>query len=375
MEPNKENKKTIEQLAHSINILLAIIGVLLVTLFCSLFCNVVHPDFSSWFKKENIDSTAIKNALAKITAEEKIKKQNAILWSAPNTIAIADDEKGQQIKYGKELIVHTAKYLGPKGTVMQISNGMNCQNCHLEGGTKAWGNNYGAVFSTYPKYRARSGAIENVYKRVNDCIERSLNGTSIDTSSEEMQAIKSYIEWIGKDVKKGEKPKGSGIYDIAFLDRAALPAKGKFLFAQKCQSCHQANGQGLLNESKTEYIYPPLWGNNSYNIGAGLFRISRLAGYIKYNMPQGANFENPQLTDEEAWDIAAFVNSQSRPAKNLKKDWPKTEEKPVDHPFGPYADKFRELQHKLGPFKPIVQEREIQKKLKEKNKNNSKSTI
>ncbi len=96
-----------------------------------------------------------------------------------------------------------------------------------------------------------------------------------------------------------------------------------------------------------------MWGAHSYNIGAGLYRMSRLAGYIKYNMPQGANFEKPQLTDEEAWDIAAFVNTQPRPNKDLSLDWPNIAEKPIDHPFGPYADAFSENQHKFGPFQAI----------------------
>lgn len=85
-------------------------------------------------------------------------------------------------------------------------------------------------------------------------------------------------------------------------------------------------------------------------------------------MPQGASFQTPQLTDEEAWDIAAFVNSQPRPKKDLSKDWPKTEEKVFDHPFGPFVDKFAEQQHKYGPFKPIKAEQKKQKELKEKSK-------
>jgi len=150
-----------------------------------------------------------------------------------------------------------------------------------------------------------------------------------------MQAIKAYIEWVGKDVKKGAKPKGSGIFDLAFLNRPAGELAGGKLFAAKCQSCHQPQGTGLLNDAKDEYTYPPLWGAHSYNVGAGLYRITRLAGYIKYNMPQGASFSKPALTDEEAWDIAAFINAQPRPDRNLGKDWPKISEKPVDHPFGP----------------------------------------
>lgn len=278
---------------------------------------------------------------------------SATFWKPADINAITDATQKELIVYGKNLIVHTAAYLGPKGSVSQQTNGMNCQNCHLDAGTKVWGNNYGSVFATYPKYRARSGTQENIIKRINDCVERSLNGTALDTQSKEMLAIKAYIEYIGKDVPKGEKPKGAGIKDLAFLDRPIDPVNGKKLYIEKCQRCHQTNGQGQLTENKTEYTYPPLWGEHSYNIGAGLYRMSRFAGYIKYNMPQGATFKNPQLSDAEAWDIAAFVNSQKHPSKDLSSDWPKTAEKPVDHPFGPYADTFTEQQHKFGPYQPI----------------------
>ncbi|MDW8272970.1 MAG: c-type cytochrome [Chitinophagales bacterium] len=262
-----------------------------------------------------------------------------------------------KVLYGRELIAHTAKYLGPKGSVMNISNGMNCQNCHLEAGTKPWGNNYGSVASLYPKFRARSGTIENIYKRVNDCFERSLNGKPLDTLSKEMQAIKAYIEYIGSNVEKNKKANGSGLKDLAYLDRAADPERGKVVYEQKCQSCHQADGQGLLAADGKEYIYPPLWGKNSYNDAAGLFRISNFAKFVKYNMPQGVNFTEPLLSDEEAWDVAAFVNSQPRPHKPVPKDWPDISKKPIDHPFGPYSDSFSEKQHKYGPFKPIEEER------------------
>lgn len=297
-------------------------------------------------------SNTVSNKLANKGASNS-KADSSAFWQAANINSITDAKQKELLLYGKELIVHTAQYLGPKGSVLQITNGMNCQNCHLEAGTKIWGNNYGAVFATYPKYRARSGKVEDIYKRINDCIERSLNGTSLSLESKEMQAIKAYIEFIGNDVKKGSKPKGTGIFDLPFLKRAIDPIKGKALFIAKCVSCHQANGEGVVNATQNEYTYPPLWGAHSYNIGAGLYRMSRLAGYIKYNMPQGANFEKPQLTDEEAWDIAAFVNTQPRPNKDLSLDWPTIAEKPIDHPFGPYADAFSENQHKFGPFQAI----------------------
>jgi thiosulfate dehydrogenase len=243
---------------------------------------------------------------------------------------------------------------------------MNCQNCHLDAGTKIFGNNYGSVASIYPKFRARSGSVENIYKRVNDCFERSLNGVALDTTSREMQAIVSYINFLGQNVEKGEKAEGSGFKDLAFLDRAADPARGKLAYESKCQSCHQANGEGTLLPDGSEYSFPPLWGKNSYNDGAGLFRISNFAKYIKYNMPLGASHVSPQLSDEDSWDIAAYVNTQTRPHLNTPKDWPDKSKKPIDHPFGPFADGFSEKQHKFGPFKPIVEARSKVEKLKVK---------
>lgn len=285
-------------------------------------------------------------------AEALKPKDTTTYWLAPAPSTLNNNK--ELIAYGKELIVHTSSYYGENGKIFKAgTNGMNCQNCHLDAGTKTFGNNYSAVASTYPKYRARSGSVENIYKRVNDCFERSLNGKALDTTSKEMQAITTYIEWLGTNVKKGEKPAGSGFKDITLLERAADPEKGKIIYVEKCQSCHQSDGAGLMNSEKTEFTYPPLWGEKSYNDGAGLFRLSNFAKFVKYNMPLGVTHNNPQLSDEEAWDVAAFVNSQTRSHKNNKQDWPKMEDKPFDHPFGPYADNFPEAQHKFGPFKPI----------------------
>ena len=71
-------------------------------------------------------------------------------------------------------------------------------------------------------------------------------------------------------------------------------------------------------------------------------------------MPFGADYQHPTLTDEQAWDVAAFINSQHRPSKDISKDWPRLSGKPIDHPFGPYADTFSEAQHKYGPYTEIA---------------------
>jgi thiosulfate dehydrogenase len=298
-----------------------------------------------------------------IKQDEKPSNTEETIWSAPDISLIAQEENASLIEYGRELIKNTSLYLGPNGSIKKISNGMNCQNCHLDAGTKAWGNNYAAVYATYPKFRERSGAIESIPKRVNDCFERSLNGNALDTSSKEMIAIVSYIKWLSKGIAKNEVPKGSGILEVPFLDRAASAENGAVIYKAKCESCHQKNGEGLLNTDKKSYAFPPLWGKHSYNTGAGLYRLSRFAGYVKANMPLGASYNAPLLSDDEAWDLAAFVNSQERPNKNISKDWPNITGKPIDHPFGPFADGFSEQQHKYGPYKPIKEKRLALKKL------------
>lgn len=278
-------------------------------------------------------------------------------WHAPSLFLNNEPtgEKRALLIYGEELISNTSRYFGPHGKIRAMSNGMNCQNCHLDAGTRPWGNNYSMVYSTYPKFRARSGAIENLLKRVNDCFERSLNGEPIDSNSREFLAMSSYINWVGKDIKKNDKPVGTGIEKLPFLDRAADPARGKLVYDAKCSSCHGPNGAGVLAAPGDVYTYPPLWGPSSYNDGAGLFRISNFAGFAKNNMPYGqSSHQSPVLSNEEAWDVAAFVNSQPRPHKDQHTDWPKLDSKPVDFPFGPYADSFTENQHKFGPFKPIA---------------------
>ena len=286
-------------------------------------------------------------------------------WVAPS-LYLDNSVTGEQRKmiiYGEDLIANTSRYLGPRGSVKQITNGMNCQNCHLDAGKREWGNNYGAVASTYPKFRERSGKVENISKRVNDCFERSLNGKALDTFGYEMKSIIAYINWLGQKVKKGEKPKGSGITDLPYLSREASPINGQIIYNQICQSCHGSNGQGVENSNGIGYINPPLWGENSYNTGAGLFRLSRLAGYVKYNMPfNQARHDDPVLTDKESWDVAAFVNAQPRPVADVTKDWPNITAKPIDHPFGPYTDGFSEAQHKYGPFQPIIARRKEIKK-------------
>ena len=222
--------QTIQLLTNAVSILF--VGMILMTLVF-----VFNEDLLTFFDRVTTPHPKVEVPDEKLTLASAA---SSTFWTAPKLSEISDPKQREQVNYGRKLIAYTAKYLGPKGSVKAISNGMNCQNCHLDAGTKVFGNNYGSVASTYPKMRARSGSIENIYKRVNDCFQRSLNGMELDTTSKEMQAIKAYIEFLGKEVPKGEKAEGSGLKELPFLDRAADPAKGKLVYVDKCQSCQSS---------------------------------------------------------------------------------------------------------------------------------------
>ncbi len=347
MTPEKQNIEQFQSVARKLVYLFTTLLFIILSSFSFL---LFHATISSWFESEDNEPSQLYVDIEKKAA---LEKEMAQFWKPLDINLITDATLKKEVEYGKELIAHTSKYFGPNGSIKKITNGMNCNNCHLDAGTKPWGNNYGSVYSMYPKMRARSGQIEDLYKRISDCMQRSLNGQTLDKDEKEMKAMIAYIEYIGKNVPKGKEAKAAGINNLEYLDRAADPIKGKSLYDTKCITCHQISGQGTIAEDKKEYTYPPLWGKNSYNQGAGLYRLSRFAGYIKYNMPQGATYANPQLSDEDAWDIAAYVETQPRPTKDFSQDWPDISKKPVDHPFGPFSDKFTEEQHKFGPFEPI----------------------
>jgi thiosulfate dehydrogenase len=158
-------------------------------------------------------------------------------------------------------------------------------------------------------------------------------------------------------VSRDQRLPGLGTGQMSELTRAADPARGEPHYMRNCAACHNANGsgvRGIIAGSDLGYVMPPVWGSDTFNDGAGMARIITLANFIHFNMPHGTDYLNPQITVENAWDIAAFVLSHPRPhLAATEHDFPNLLTKPVDTPYGPYADHFSERQHKYGPFGPI----------------------
>jgi thiosulfate dehydrogenase len=145
---------------------------------------------------------------------------------------------------------------------------------------------------------------------------------------------------------------GADTLRIREPDRAADPGNGARIYAATCAVCHGSDGRG--RRAGTGYQVPPVAGPDSYNDGAGMARVLTAAGFVRHNMPLGTTFRTPSLSDADAYDVAAYINSLDRPAKaGLENDYPVRRQKPPDTPYGPYADGLPAAQHKYGPFDPI----------------------
>lgn len=284
----------------------------------------------------------------------------SIAWTAPDPDRLPDNSWGRTVRLGRDLIARTYAHIGPEvadPAQRYAGNNMACQNCHLGAGTQPYGNPLVGSFANYPNYRARSGAVGTIEERVQGCMLRSMNGRQLPPGSPEMTAIVAYLKFLATGRPVGEALAGQGSGRMAELDRAADPDHGHTVYAQVCASCHGANGAGLRNGAPGDgkgYAVPPLWGPDSFNDGAGMDRLIEAANFIHGNMPAGTTWQHPVVPVPDAWDVAAFVQSQPRPhMQGLERDYPERLEKPVDAPYGPYADGFSEQQHRRGPFAPI----------------------
>jgi thiosulfate dehydrogenase len=285
-------------------------------------------------------------------------------WTAPNYSSIPNNMYGDYVKYGKTLIDETYKYIGPEvsDTKMRYAgNNLACSSCHEESGTKKWAGMFAGTMANFPQYSNREEWIGSIEQRINGCMERSMNGKVLPEDSKEMRAIVVYMSWLGQGMPIGATIKGSESPQIdrkIVMSRAADPKKGEEVYKNQCVQCHGENGGGIKREGKANgYEFPPLWGNDSYNKGAGMYRVIKAADWLAANMPFGADNENRVLTDDEAYDVAAYINDYDKPRaekKNRDKDFLDLNVKAADSDIEPYNDGKNEKEHKFGPYKGII---------------------
>src|SRR5450631_1400949 len=254
-----------------------------------------------------VNLTASRGALAADVPQIKLTE-----WTPPDIGTVGDDAFGKLVKYGLTLMVDTPNQIGPAAAdpAKRFSgNNLTCQNCHLKAGTQAYSMPLTGVWGQFPQYRGREGEVGTLEERINGCMERSMNGRALALDGLEMKAYLAYMKWLSTGVPDGAKLIGAGTMGVKAPDRAVDLGHGEQAYAQTCAACHGKDGLGQRAATGNGYQFPPLWGPDSYNIGAGMARLLSAAAFFKYNMPLGISFDTPVLTDADAYDVAGYINS------------------------------------------------------------------
>ena len=235
-------------------------------------------------------------------------KENQLVHIPPTMADLEEadihPELKKVIRKGYDLFTNTQQLRGEN-----VFNNMNCSSCHLGEGRMPFSAPIWPAAVTLPGYRGKNGHVNNLEERIAGCFTYSMNGKPLEYGSDNMLALSAYHQWLATGVEMYPK---QPIYGRGFPapERPAelSYANGEKLYEENCAVCHQEDGSGLRVDGHT--VFPAPWGDMSNNWGAGIVRLFTAAGFIKNNMPLG---QPNSLSDQEAWDIAFYMDSQERP--------------------------------------------------------------
>jgi thiosulfate dehydrogenase len=235
-------------------------------------------------------------------------------WYAVDISKLGKGTENDLIRYGRELIVNTPRYIGKNATdpaMRYAGNDLACQNCHLNAGLQPFAAPFVSTYATFPMMV--DDQLITLTERINGCMRRSLNGKDLPEESREMEALIAYFRYVGKGTPEGVRLAGMGLKPIATPPEPPDARRGEGVYAKLCATCHKEDGQGEPAKDGVGYAIPPLWGEASFNAGAGMAKTAYAASYIRDNMPFGVTYQAPLLTVQQAWDVAAYMISKPHP--------------------------------------------------------------
>lgn len=256
-----------------------------------------------------------------------ISAETGSAFRTPRLADMLAEKDASQLVMGARLNLETRQMLPG-----HVGNALNCSSCHLNGGTVAEAAPYVGLSAVFPAYAARAGKVITLAERINGCFLRSMNGKPLPLDSQEMSAMVAYFDWMRGHTQAGDKIAGRGVGKVDPALRPD-PVHGQQVYTRQCALCHGAQGEGIKDRDGG-WIYPPLWGEQSFNIGAGMARTYTAAAFVRRNMPvathQGFPLGQGGLSEQDALDVAEFFTHQPRPDFAAKsRDWPH-DPKPAD---------------------------------------------
>ncbi len=228
-------------------------------------------------------------------------------YDVRNPATLPASPENDLIRYGHDLVVDTPALIGPTAkepAERYAGNDLRCTNCHVNAGLKPFAAPLVSTYASYPLMVDDS--VVTLPERINGCMTRSMNGRALPEDGREMQAFIAYIRYLGEGTPEGVRVAGMGLMPLKPAAETPSAERGATVYAANCARCHGADGGGAVG-------VPPLWGDGAYNAAAGMADIRVAAAFIRANMPDGITFEDPMLSEQEAWDVAAFVDGKPRP--------------------------------------------------------------
>lgn len=201
---------------------------------------------------------------------------------------MASSQQAALIHQGELVFDETLKYAPD-----YVGNRLSFSDCHIQSGTAAYAAPMIDLAGLFPMFNKRAGHMISLQNRIQECFTRSEAGTSLAIDSPQMKALVAYID------------QGRGFVRLPAL--TGNPARGKTIYASQCAGCHGIDGAGVPP------VLPPIWGNDSYNQGAGMNKPKKMAAFVVHNMPQN---HPGTLTPQQAYDVSAYIHTMPRPKFN-----------------------------------------------------------
>jgi thiosulfate dehydrogenase len=229
--------------------------------------------------------------------------EGQVTFEPPLERDIPSNQYGDMVRHGRDLFVNTQQLRGKN-----VFNGQNCVNCHLDAGRLASSAPMWAAFGMYPAYRGKNDKVNTMSERIQGCFTYSMNGIPPESGDDTLVAMETYFHWLSTGAPINQALPGRGYAKLEKPEGGYDRERGAKLYTAQCAVCHGDDGNG--QQVAGQVVFPPLWGDGAYNWGAGMHRVNTAAGFIKANMPLG---KPNSLSDQDAWDLAAFVNGHERP--------------------------------------------------------------
>lgn len=247
---------------------------------------------------------------ATATTQTTASKAHEDRFEPPARDAYPEGPFGESVKRGEQIFKNTKQAAGKF-----VGNDLSCSNCHLDDGRRADSTPMWAAWGLYPAYRKKNGHVNTMAERLQGCFTFSMNAQASEAKQApgpldpEIVDLEAYIYWLATNAPTGVKLKGHGYPALAKPAQAPDHKRGQAIYEAQCVTCHGADGQGL-EDPAGGVAFPALWGDRSFNWGAGMHRTNTAAAFIRANMPLG---KPNSLSEQEAWDVAAYMNSHERP--------------------------------------------------------------